>query len=579
VAIYGTNKSTGSTIVSNGTVLAYGVINNPITVAGGTLSGTGAITSPVTVNAGTLMGNEAITGPVVINAGGVLEPGSPMGVLAISNTLTLEPGSSTLINLNPSTGATAQISGVTTLTFGGTLIVSNLSGALAAGNSFNVFNAASYSGAFSRITPSTPGPGLVWDISDLAASGVLRVISTSNAVLTAQLAGQGQNVALSWPANNLGWQLQTQTNPPGTGITTTWITVPGSFTTNALTFTVNTNVGSVFYRLVSPAYNTSIFAPGDLLVLQVGNGSISSSGAPGVLEDFSPFGGPSLAQVALPTSGASALIFGGSSYDGALSVTGNGQFVVIPGYNVPVGYITSAIDSSSTSGGSPVPRGVGLVNAGGVFTLGATTTQFSGSTIRSAVADGIGNFWAGGGSSGVVYLGSNSPATTVSAVSTSTRELGLANGTLYFTETGDGIGVMAFTGEPKNSATPALLINSSGIGSSPKGFVFNSGLTIAYVADNGTNSSGGGIQRFNWNGSSWVHAYTLANTATSSKEVEDLAVNFSGANPIIYAVTAESSGNQIIKATDTGAGSTFSSIETAASGDAFRGIVLAPASW
>ena len=61
-----------------------------------------------------------------------------------------------------------------------------------------------------------------------------------------------------------------------------------------------------------------MFGSGDLLVLQVGNGSIGSSGTAGFLNDYSPYGGPSAVQVALPTTGSNALVFGGSSYDGAL---------------------------------------------------------------------------------------------------------------------------------------------------------------------------------------------------------------------------------------------------------------------
>jgi hypothetical protein len=576
VEMEGTNNSTGLTTVSNGTLLAYGLMTGPVTVAGGTLTGTGTLTGPVSVSSGTLAGTETMTGPVVVNAGGTISPGSPSGTLIISNTLTLQPGSSTLINTYSSTGASGQIAGLTSITLGGTLIVSNLSGVLAAGNSFNIFNSRSYSGAFSRISPATPGPGLAWDTGALA-TGALRVISISNALLTAQLAGH--QLSVSWPANNTGWQLQAQTNLPGFGITSNWVTVPGSTLTNLMNIPINPGVGSVFYRLVSPSFSTAVFGSGDLIVLEVGNGSINTSGAPGVLKDFSPFGGTSPAQVALPTTGTNALIFGGSDYEGGLSLSADGQSVVVAGYNVAAGAISGAIDSSSTSGSTPVRRAVGSVRADGTFELNVTTAQFSGSTIRSAVADGSGNFWAGGGSSGIVYLGVNSPAATVSTVSSSTRNLGLVNGSLYFTETGSGLGIMAFTGAPKTAASPSLKINTAGTGSgtpSPEGFAVNPALTIAYVADNRTAATGGGIQRFNWNGSAWVYAYTLPNTLTSSQEVWDMIADFSGANPVLYAISGETTGNHIVTVTDTGAGSTYAKIAGAASGNAFRGVAFAP---
>jgi len=593
IALEQTNNFTGPTTISNGVLQIDGVLTNTVTVAGGTLDGGGTvvgnvainsgivsgpqiINGPLTVKNGTLTGTETVLGPVTINSGGTLSPGSPLGAMTIDNSLTLQPGSSTVIYLNPATGTGSQIVGLSSITCAGTLIVSNQSGAFGGGQSYPIFMAASYSGAFTRITPPTPGPGLAWDTTSLASQGILRVISTNTTTITAQLSGN--QVSLAWPADHAGWLLQTQTNLPGAGLTTNWVTVPGSNLTNLLNLAINPAVGSVFYRLATPAYSTAVFGAGDLLVLQVGNGSINADGAPGYLNDYLPTGGALQVQVPLPTTGSSALIFGASSYDGVLSLSPNGQNVVVEGYNVPTGSYGSAIDSSSTSS---VIRAIGLVAANGTFSIAATTKQFSGSTIRSAITDGAGNYWAGGGASGVVYLGSNSPAATVSTVATSTREVGLFNGNIYFTEATSGIGVMGFSGSPTSAAAPTMKINTQNTGSgtaSPKGFVFNPGMTIAYVADNRAASSGGGIQRFNWNGSSWVYAYTLADNLTSSAEVDDVIANFSGTNPVIYAITGETTGNHIITTTDTGAGAgaNFKSVEYAPSGDAFRGIVFAP---
>jgi len=226
-----------------------------------------------------------------------------------------------------------------------------------------------------------------------------------------------------------------------------WVTVPGSTGTNSLIISNNPGLGTVFYRLACPAYTTAIFGIGDLIVLQVGNGSIASSGAPGFLNDYSPFGGASVVQVALPTTGANALIFGASSYDGVLSFSADGKTLVVEGYNVPIGFTSADLDSSSTTGSTAVPRAVGSVNASGTFTLNATTTKFSGSTIRSAVTDGNGSFWAGGGSSGIVYLGANSAATTLSTGSSSTRNMAFVNGSiisLAFAPSGDAFRGVAF---------------------------------------------------------------------------------------------------------------------------------------
>jgi hypothetical protein len=62
---------------------------------------------------------------------------------------------------------------------GGSLVVNNLGGTLAAGDSFPLFVATNYSGAFTSITPPTPGAGLRWNLSSPGVDGTLRVISTN----------------------------------------------------------------------------------------------------------------------------------------------------------------------------------------------------------------------------------------------------------------------------------------------------------------------------------------------------------------------------------------------------------------
>jgi hypothetical protein len=85
----------------------------------------------------------------------------------------------------------AKIFGV--LTNGGTLIVTNISAsAPAVSNSFKLFNAASYSGAFANvILPALPS-GLAWDTSALNTAGVLSVMATQHPVIgQAKISGSG----------------------------------------------------------------------------------------------------------------------------------------------------------------------------------------------------------------------------------------------------------------------------------------------------------------------------------------------------------------------------------------------------
>ncbi|MDB6122952.1 MAG: Coagulation factor 5/8 type domain protein [Pedosphaera sp.] len=62
----------------------------------------------------------------------------------------------------------------------------------------------------------------------------------------------GNALALSWPGDHLGWHLQVQTNAPGTGLGTNWVTLPGSELVTGTNVTINPANGAVFYRLISP---------------------------------------------------------------------------------------------------------------------------------------------------------------------------------------------------------------------------------------------------------------------------------------------------------------------------------------
>jgi len=68
--------------------------------------------------------------------------------------------------------------------------------------------------------------------------------------LQMQLAGN--QIQFAWPLDHLGWRLETQTNAPGTGLSTNWQTVAGSSGTNQLLVPIVPTNGSVFFRLVYP---------------------------------------------------------------------------------------------------------------------------------------------------------------------------------------------------------------------------------------------------------------------------------------------------------------------------------------
>jgi hypothetical protein len=230
----GTHSYTGVTTVTAGTLLVNGVLG----------------TSAVTVT-GTLGGNGLINGPVTIQSAGRLAPGTSIGALTISNSLSLS--GVTVMELNAAAGTSDFVRGLTSVTYGGALTLSNLAGTITASSAFKLFDANSYSGVFAALTPASPGQGLAWNTNTLVTDGTLRVSTIVNtAAVTITNTVSGNLLTLLWPADHIGWRLQAQANSTSLGLGTNWLDVPTSTSTNQMTFIPDPTAGSVFYRLVYP---------------------------------------------------------------------------------------------------------------------------------------------------------------------------------------------------------------------------------------------------------------------------------------------------------------------------------------
>jgi T5SS/PEP-CTERM-associated repeat protein len=153
----------------------------------------------------TLKGVGTIMANVTISNGATISPspswGSSVGSMIIGGDLLLGPGSTNLMGLNGS-GNFAKFDyfvGISNMTYGGTLLLTNITGQLAAGNSFQLFSASNYSGAFSAILPLSPGPGLKWNTNELNVDGVLRVVALQPLppTIAAQLSGTNFQVRAS----------------------------------------------------------------------------------------------------------------------------------------------------------------------------------------------------------------------------------------------------------------------------------------------------------------------------------------------------------------------------------------------
>jgi hypothetical protein len=315
------------------------------------------------------------------------------------------------------------------------------------------------------------------------------------------------------------------------------------------------------------------FLPGNLALVRLGDGTqtLGNTGNTVFIDQYTPLGGL-VNSLQIPDSGPSALIMSGNATsEGALSLSGDGHYLAIAGYNTTRPFGSSLASSTSAT----VPRGIGSIGANGSYTLAATTTsQYSANNIRGGATDGANNFWGSGANSGTYYFGNNAAPGTVQSTVANTRVIADIGGNLFFsTSSGTSRGVWEIPGTPTGAGTASVLLNTGSSGSAYD-FAFNPSMTIAYVADD-TSSAAGGIERWDFNGSTWSLTYTLG-TGTANVGARGLAVDFSGPTPIIYATTAEATANRLIAITDTGASSAATTLATASANEIFRGLEFTP---
>jgi len=177
------------------------------TVNGGTMSinaDQSAATGPVTVNAnGTLGGNGKIGGNTTV--AGTLAPGNSIGTLRFSGNLTLQPGSTSFFELTkvPLTNDMAVVAG--TVTYAGTLDVENISpDLLIAGNSFRLFQAASYSGSFTNFILPDLDDTLSWSTNKLNVDGSVWVVRTDPPAIM-NTAARANNLILQGTGGTPNW--------------------------------------------------------------------------------------------------------------------------------------------------------------------------------------------------------------------------------------------------------------------------------------------------------------------------------------------------------------------------------------
>lgn len=188
----GTNLAhTGTTTVTGGTLLLNGnaasASGNVTVGSSGTLGGSGAVGGAVTVNGKLAPGNNAI------------------GTLVCNGNVTLNAGSTTTIEINKGSGTRDLLDSNATVTYGGTLVVTNLSGTLALNDSFKIFDAAAYAGSFNNFVLPPLGGSLAWNTASLVTNGTISIISSGALPTVPDAPTNLVATAASYSQINLTW--------------------------------------------------------------------------------------------------------------------------------------------------------------------------------------------------------------------------------------------------------------------------------------------------------------------------------------------------------------------------------------
>jgi len=348
-------------------------------------------------------------------------------------------------------------------------------------------------------------------------------------------------------------------------------------------------VGVLALGAATESASADSFSLGNLVVYRVGSGTgdLVNTGSAVFLDEYTPTG-TLVRSVAMPTvvsgSNKQLIASGTATSEGLLTLSGNGQYVMLTGYARDLGGTGSLSGTASSS----VNRTVGRVRVSDltIDTTTALTDYASKNNPRSVFSDDGTNLWVTGGAGGVRYttLGSTT-STQLSTTLTNLRQVNAFDGQLYIsTASGSSIRVGTVgTGLPTTAGQTISNLPNFPTSGSPYGFVLLDlsssvpGMDTLYVADD----NGNNVQKYAKVGSDWV-AKSASPTMTG---VRGLTVAYTnGTTTTLYATTGDSDANgggtlwKLVDATgyNVDMSGTVTTIATASANTAFRGVVFIP---
>lgn len=309
---------------------------------------------------------------------------------------------------------------------------------------------------------------------------------------------------------------------------------------------------------------------------------------------------------------------GAANTEGLLSLSGNGQYLVIGGYNQTAN-VAGTNGNASYNEASPatvVERVAGRMDLNGSWdTSTAFIDAMSAQSIRSAYSpDGTNFYVTGNGGNGITVAGSakttngihlgvlgvNTGGTTLSTqlnpagLTTNNRQVLLYKGVVYVSNAntsgtqapGRGVDKLAFDSVNNDNRLFSLPGFPTAAGPAPDDFWFFNDNTI-YLADARTDGTNGGVQKWTFDGTNWSLQYTLgagAGVLTTisggNAGVHGLTGMIDGTGQaVLFGTTFDGTGanqTKFFTITDTGAASPVTYLGTSSTNSAFRGIEIIP---
>jgi hypothetical protein len=326
--------------------------------------------------------------------------------------------------------------------------------------------------------------------------------------------------------------------------------------------------------------------PGTLVVVRAGDGAfaLTSSSQHVFLDSYDRM---APAQPAPLQSLAMPITIAGTASQGFLTQSVDGNYLVVTGYgaNPYTGLITFTTSVA-------FPRVIARVAlSGAIDATTALSDAYSGGGglpgdfLSAATVDGSAFWMSGNGiaswNRGVCYttLGATTSVQLTTTPSFA-RIADVTNGQLHVSSWSTpfvGVDTVG-TGLPTAPGQTTTLLSGlpgSDASALPWDFWFADPSTL-WVADSRTNGSGG-IQKWTRIGNTWALQYTLAPAPNvgcrSVTGIRDLS------GTTLYATTTQIAANQLVSVTDTGAGSPFTTLATAANNTGFRGVRFVRQPW